>query len=393
MTVPVNGIHDLSFATTQYCLSIDRLAEHHGQPAEKFTKGLGQQTMSVPAPDEDIVTMAATAAAPILERHGTGKLRAVLLATETGVDESKAAALYLHDLIGLPATARVVELKQACYAGTAALQFASGLVTKQRGDHVLVIATDIARYDLDTPAEPTQGAAAVAMLIATDPDIARLEPISGVHSADIMDFWRPAYRSTAVVDGKFSREAYLSAIEKAYADYAKQGGRALSEFRAYCYHQPFTKMSNKAHRHLLKSNEIPFTDEDIEAAVGHTIYYNQHVGNSYNASLYLALASLLDHGGDLTDQPIALVSYGSGCVAEFFAVTAVPGYRDHLRTTSNQAAIARRAHISYSRYRELHHIDPPRDGSDYLLPEETSGPYRLVGYTGHQRIYETKQRF
>lgn len=31
-------------------------------------------------------------------------------------------------------------------------------------------------------------------------------------------------------------------------------------------------------------------------------------------------------------------------------------------------AIARRAHISYSRYRELHHIDPPRDGSDYLLP-------------------------
>ncbi|MFC9433056.1 hydroxymethylglutaryl-CoA synthase [Nocardia sp. NPDC057030] len=388
-TTPV-GIHDLSFATTSYVLDHAVLAQQLGIDVDKFYLGIGQEAMSVPAADEDIVTMAAAAAAPIIERHGAEHIRTVLLATETGVDQAKAAGLYLHPLIGLTPATRVVELKQACYSATAALQFAAALVARDPAQQVLVIATDIARYDLDTAAEATQGAAAVALLVTADPAILRLEPRTGLYSADVMDFWRPNYRTTAVVDGKTSISAYLTAAENAWTDYRRQGGRELDEFAAFCYHQPFTKMARKAHRHLLESQGASASAREIDAATQHTTIYNRAIGNSYTASLYLGLAALLDHAGDLTDRPIALISYGSGCVAEFFGATVTPGYRDHLRTAANSEALSGRKPIEYARYRALHEARTPSDGADHPIEAETSGPFRLAAVTGHIRVYETR---
>lgn len=389
--VPI-GIHDLSIATTHYVLDQATLAREHSVPADKYHYGIGQEAMSVPAADEDIVTLAATAAAPILHRHGTDNLRTVLLATETAIDQSKAAALYLHPLLGLPHTCRIAEVKQACYSATAALQFATGLITRNPTDRVLVIAADIARYDLDTPAEATQGAAAAAMLITAEPALAALEPVTGIYSTDINDFWRPNYRCTAVVDGKLSMTAYLTAVEQAFTDYRSRGGRSLEEFAAFCYHQPFTRMAYKAHRHLLESQGRQPSTGDLDAALAATTHYNRMVGNSYTASLYLALASLLDHSDDLTDAPIALLSYGSGCVAEFFAATPVFGYRDHLRTTGNRDAINARKPIDYHRYRDLYASHSPTDNGNQVMPCETDAPYRLAALVDHTRNYETTHK-
>ncbi|MEU8899058.1 hydroxymethylglutaryl-CoA synthase [Nocardia sp. NPDC048505] len=388
-TLPV-GIHDLSFATTHYALDHAVLAERLGVDRDKFYIGIGQEKMSVAAADEDIVTIAAAAAAPILERHGADRIRTVLLATESGVDQSKAAGLYLHSLIGLPTNARVVELKQACYGGTAGLQFAAGLIARDPAQQVLVISTDIAKYELDAPGEPTQGAAAVAMLVSANPDILQLDPWSGLYSADIMDFWRPNYRTAAVVDGKASVNAYQKAAEEAWTDYRRLGGRELTEFAAFCYHQPFTKMAYKAHRHLLESQGHTADAAAIDAAIAQTTIYNRTVGNSYTASLYLGLASLLDHAGDLTDRPLAFISYGSGSVAEFFSGTVRSGYRAHLRTEANQQAISSRAPLDYDRYRELHEAESPSDGMYHAVLEETGRPFRLSAISGHKRIYESR---
>ncbi|WP_033308458.1 hydroxymethylglutaryl-CoA synthase [Streptomyces iakyrus] len=384
------GIHDLSFATTEFVLTHQALAAHDGTDIGKYHVGIGQQSMSVPAADEDIVTMGAAAAAPITARHGTDQIRTVVFATETSIDQSKAAGVYVHSLLGLPSSARVVEIKQACYAGTAALQFALGLVRRDPSQRVLVIASDVSKYDLGSPGEPTQGAAAVAMLIAADPALVRIEDPSGLYTADVMDFWRPNYRDTALVDGHESINAYLQALEGSWKDYIEQGGRALGEFSAFCYHQPFTKMAYKAHRHLLHVCGHDTDAAEITRAIGHTTAYNTVVGNSYTASMYLALASLLDHGEDLTDKAIGFISYGSGSVAEFFAGTVVPGYREHLRTAEHQEAVARRKPVDYARYGELHERSFPADGGDHPVPRETSGPYRLAALSRHKRIYEVR---
>ncbi|MFI6040966.1 hydroxymethylglutaryl-CoA synthase [Nocardia sp. NPDC051321] len=386
------GIHDLSFATGHYVLDHREIANHYSVDINKFHLGIGQEAMSVPAADEDIVTMAATAARPIIDRYGTADIRTVLLATETGVDQAKSAGLYVHSLLGLPSAARVLELKQACYAATAALQFAAALVSRDPSERVLVIATDIARYDAGSPGESTQGAAAAAMLVTAEPAILRLDRPSGLFAADIMDFWRPNYRSTAVVDGKTSIAAYLQAIEGAWKDYTERGGRPIDEFAAFCYHQPFTKMAHKAHRHLAEFSGAAAEPDDIHDAIHTSTLYNRVIGNSYTASLYLGLASLLDHRDDLAGKPIAMFSYGSGSVAEFFGGTVMPGYREHLRTAGHRAAIADRTPIDYAGYRSLHELSLPVDGGDHALVEEGRGPYRLAGLSGHKRIYQARSR-
>ncbi|MGJ5760643.1 hydroxymethylglutaryl-CoA synthase [Streptomyces galbus] len=381
------GIHDLSFATGEFVLPHTALAAYNGTEIGKYHLGIGQESMSVPAADEDIVTLGATAAAPIVARHGTDKIRTVVFATESSIDQAKSAGIYVHSLIGLPSATRVVELKQACYGATAALQFAIGLIRRDPAQQVLVIASDVSKYDLDSPGEATQGAAAVAMLVSADPALVRIEDPSGLFTADVMDFWRPNYRDTALVDGHESIGAYLQAVEGSWKDYTEQGGRSLEEFAAFCYHQPFTKMAYKAHRHLLNYCGHDTDQDDIDRAIGHTTAYNRVIGNSYTASVYLGVAALLDRSEDLTGRPVAFLSYGSGSVAEFFAGTVVAGYKDHLRTEANREAIDRRKPVDYAGYRELHEHKLPADGGDHANPEQTTGPFRLAGISGHKRIY------
>ncbi|MDQ0757409.1 hydroxymethylglutaryl-CoA synthase [Streptomyces canus] len=384
------GIHDLSFATSEFVLPHTALAEHNGTDIGKYHVGIGQRSMSVPAADEDIVTMAATAAAPIVARHSKDRIRTVVFATESSIDQAKAGGVYVHSLIGLPSACRVVELKQACYGATAALQFAIGLVRRDPAQQVLVIASDVSKYELDSPGEATQGAAAVAMLVGADPALVRIEEPSGLFTADVMDFWRPNYRDTALVDGQESISAYLQAVEGAWKDYAQQDGRSLEEFAAFVYHQPFTKMAYKAHRHLLEFCGHDADRDALERALGSTTAYNTVVGNSYTASVYLGLAALLDRADDLTGRPVAFLSYGSGSVAEFFAGTVVAGYREHLRTEENREAIARRKPVDYAGYRALHERSLPADGGDHSTPAQTTGPYRLAGISGHKRVYEAR---
>ncbi|MFI9605467.1 hydroxymethylglutaryl-CoA synthase [Streptomyces sp. NPDC052043] len=384
------GIHDLSFATAEFVLPHTALAAHNGTAIGKYHVGIGQESMSVPAADEDIVTMGAAAAAPIIARHGTDLIRTVVLATESSIDQAKSAGVYVHSLLGLPSATRVVELKQACYGATAALQFAIGLVRRDPAQQVLVIASDVSKYELDSPGEATQGAASVAMLVGVDPALVRIGDTSGLFTADVMDFWRPNYRDAALVDGQESINAYLQAVEGVWKDYTEQGGYPLGEFAAFCYHQPFTKMAYKAHRHLVDYCGHDADKDDIARAVGQTTAYNTVIGNSYTASVYLGLAALLDQADDLTGRPIGFLSYGSGSVAEFFAGTVVAGYRDHLRTKANLEEIARRRPVDYAGYRDLHERSLPADGGDHSTPSQTSGPFRFAGLSGHKRIYEKR---
>ncbi|MBK3636126.1 hydroxymethylglutaryl-CoA synthase [Streptomyces sp. MBT97] len=384
------GIHDLSLATGEFVLEHTTLAAHNGTEIGKYHVGIGQESMSVPAADEDIVTMGAAAAAPIIARHGTDRIRTVVFATESSIDQAKSAGVYVHSLLGLSSATRVVELKQACYGATAGLQFAIGLVQRDPAQQVLVIASDVSKYDLDSPGEATQGAAAVAMLVSVDPALVRIEDPSGLFTADVMDFWRPNYRDTALVDGQESIGAYLQAAEGTWKDYSEQGGRPLGEFAAFCYHQPFTKMAYKAHRHLLNYCGYDTDPGDIARALGQTTAYNTVIGNSYTASVYLGLAALLDQADDLSGRPVAFLSYGSGSVAEFFAGTVVAGYREHLRTGANQEAISRRAPLDYAGYRELHEFKFPADGGDHATPQQTTGPFRLAGISGHKRLYQRR---
>lgn len=342
--------------------------------------------MSVLAGDEDIVTMAATAAARILERADSRPIRTLIFATETGIDQSKAAGVYVHRLLGLGSDVRVVEVKQACYSATAALQFATALVARSPEEAVLVVASDVARYEIDSNAEATQGAAAVAMLVTADPAILEIEPITGLYTEDVMDFWRPNDHTTAIVDGKLSISAYITAATKAWEDLASRGGPAFDSIERFCYHQPFTRMAVKAHRKLAAT--VAGLDNDAaDAQLTGTFDYNRRVGNSYTASIYLAFAALLDGDDDLAGKRLGFLSYGSGAVSEFFTGIVQPGYREHSRAEENRALLEARTPVTDEAYLDLVRFTPD-DVANYATERATPGRFRFAGVDGYKRIYE-----
>lgn len=382
------GIDQISFYTSNYFLDLRTLAEQQNTDPDKYYVGIGQEKMGMPAHDEDIVTMAASAAAPIFDGDEDKNVSTLLFATETGIDQSKSAGVYVHRLLGLNENCRVVELKQACYSATAAIQMACALVARQPEKSVLVIASDIARYDLDTPGEATQGCGAVAMLIKANPRIIEIDPEVGNYTEDVMDFWRPNYRKTALVDGKYSTKIYLKSLKKAWEHFCDASSLAFNDLGHFCYHLPFSRMAQKAHRHLAKVNKTSLDVESIEAQIEGSLLYNKLIGNSYTASLFIGLASLLENCKEnLSGERIGFFSYGSGCVAEFFTGRVVDGYEKWLFKELHKSMLDSRSELAYEQYLELYHAPDPQDGGTYEIKSDTQGRYRLANISEHKREY------
>lgn len=385
------GIDDISFATSNFFLDLKSLADVQQIEADKYYLGIGQEKMGMVPLDEDVVTMAANAALPIVESIDKQSISTVLFATETGIDQSKAAGIFVHGLLDLPARCRVVELKQACYSATGALQMACALVARNPEQKVLVLASDIARYDLDSSGEATQGCGAVAMLISANPRLVEIDPQSGHYTEDVMDFWRPNYRSTALVDGKYSTKIYLKALKQAWSHYHEVSGVEFDQLDYVCYHLPFSRMAEKAQLQLAKFAKSGADTDSLLARVEPTLHYNRILGNSYTASMYIGLNSLLDNASDdLSGRRIGFFSYGSGCVAEFFSGRVVPGYRSQLHSDRHAAMLADRDELDYNAYLRFYQATHPTDGGDHRFEPQTRGHFRLAGISQHKRIYSAR---
>ncbi|EKD72442.1 MAG: hypothetical protein ACD_45C00675G0006 [uncultured bacterium] len=384
------GIDTIAFYTSHYAFDLALLAKERNVDADKFHIGLGQHNMGVPAPDEDIVTLAANAALRALRQVDLDSIEMLLFATESGIDQSKSAGIYVHRLLGLSERIRVIELKQACYAATFALQLALPFLRQHPEKKVLLIASDIARYGLGTPGESSQGCGAVAMVLSANPRIVAFEPEYGVVTEDVMDFWRPNYSDEAFVEGKYSSKLYLTMLEKSWQQYHACSRRDFDSHDYYCYHTPVPRLVEKAHQHLAKINgQEKLADDIVYKHIGRSLEYGRKIGNSYTASLYIGLTALLDLAEEnLAGKRIGFYSYGSGCVAEYFSGIVQPGYRAILDTAYHQKILALRTHLAYAEYEAFYLFHYPVDGSPCDVPQHHTGHFRLSAIREHKRIYE-----
>lgn len=385
------GIDKIGFYAPHIYLDMNKLAVARGIEPEKFTIGLGQEKMAIAPITQDPVTLAANAALEILDADDMEKIDFVIFGTETGIDHSKSAAVYVHQLLGLHPHARAIEMKQACYATTAAIQMAKGHIALHPESKVLVLGSDIARYGLATPGESTQGAGAVALLITANPNIMAIEDSSAYLTSDIMDFWRPNYSDIAFVDGKFSNEQYILFFTKLWEQYKKKTGLALQDFEAICYHLPYTKMGRKALEAVIDEG----TEEDNERLFANyklSTTYNKDVGNIYTGSLYLSLLSLLEQSEDLqAGSRIGLYSYGSGAVGEFLTGVLQDNYKKHIDKERHMALLSSRTEVTVSEYEAIFEESLPVDGSTIKLDiDNDPAKICLSGITDNMRQYVNK---
>lgn len=384
------GIDAIALAVPRAHVELADLAAARGVPAAKYHEGLGTYRMCVAGPDEDPVTLATAAArrALRLAEIDPAEIGLCVVGTETAVDHSKPVAAFVHRLVGLPSACRVFETKHACFGGTAGLLNAVDWIAagSARGRAALVVCSDIARYSVKSPGEPTQGAGAVAMILRERPRLVALEVgKTGSYARDVYDFWRPLDRKDALVDGHYSVQCYLDALAGAYEEWRRVAdGEPLART---CYHVPYGKMARKAHRHrkAIDGVDEQAADASFAVEVARSLDLPSRVGNIYTGSLYLSLASLLQAEAEgLVGRRIGLFSYGSGSAAEFFAGRVVDGAAEMVRRLDIAGPLAQTTPLTIAEYEALRHGDAAADRRP-AAGEEARGGLSFLGIDDRER--------
>lgn len=319
---------------------------------------------AISLPFEDPITNAVNAALPIVSALSEAEKNAIgvlIIGTESGVDYSKSVTSYVHAYLGLSRNCRILEVKQACFASTAAVQLAAGYLASgvAPGAKVLVIGTDVALVDARAEyMEPTVGHGAAAILISDKPHIARFDlGAFGNYSFETMDSARPtSNHEIADVDG--SLFAYLDCLSKSFADYASkvEGASFANTFDYLAMHTPFAGLVKAGHRKMMREHAGLKPDEvaqDFERRVQPSLHYPARVGNLCSASVYLALASTIQHATLAGSARVGMFSYGSGCASEFFSLTIDEHSREALAKMRIDQHLAQRYRLSFGQYSSL----------------------------------------
>ena len=384
------GIDQIGFYTPNKYVDMVDLAKARNEDPNKFLIGIGQNRMSVADQTQDAVSMGINATLRYLDQIERKKVGLLIVGTESSVDQSKSASLFIKSALELPANVRTFEVKEACFGMTAGIMIARDYVRLHPHHSAIVIGSDIARYGVNTGGEVTQGAGSISMLIKADPQILAINNGHSSHSEDINDFWRPNDSAVAVVDGKYSKNVYLDFFKHTFKDYLRQTGIKTSDFTALLYHLPFVKMGFKA-------NEWAITDLDEKAKKRLTenftaaARYGKEVGNIYTASLYLSLLSLLENAKLPANAKVGLFSYGSGAMGEFYSGQIVKGYEKNLHANADQKMITRRQKLTIPEYEKIFNqaLESPQDNLE-LQSDEQTGTWYFAGTKNRIRQYLQK---
>ncbi|MGO3575302.1 MAG: hydroxymethylglutaryl-CoA synthase [Lactobacillus helveticus] len=384
------GIDKIGLFTPNKYVDMVDLAHARNEDPNKYLIGIGQSEMSVADQTQDAVSMGINATMKYIDRIDKDKIGLLVFGTESGIDQSKSASLFVKTALKLKPEVRTFEIKEACFGLTAALMIARDFVRVHPDQTAMVIGSDIARYGIGTAGEVTQGAGSVSMLIKADPAILALNDGHSAYSEDINDFWRPNDSKLAMVDGKYSTQVYLDFFSKTFADYKKQKKLETNDFDAIIYHLPFTKMGLKANR-LAVADQDEATTEKLQNSFDASKQLSRRVGNIYTASLYISLLSLLENGNLPAGALVGLFSYGSGAMGEFYSGNLVEGYEKEVNAAGDENMLKRRQKVSVPEYEEIFNtaLDDPENNEEVTSDDE-KGTWYFAGTKGNIRQYKVK---
>ena len=379
---PHPGISDIAVYVPRPEMDLGRLiaARAEEQPElgavlDRARLNTGQVVVRFPQSWEDTATMAAQAALEILKRRPatTRGIRYVAAGTETTLDHSKPVSSYVQGMLAeagypLPGNHTNFQVQHACAAGALAVLSVSSLLSMSDdpGDAGLVLASDIARYDVSTTAEITQGAAAAAVLLEKAPRLLEVDlRTMGYSSTPVDDFFRPVGSTSARVKGQYSIQCYRRSLDEALVDHCSRRGRdpaqVLREADYLVLHAPFRHMPSIAlqklvHTHLRldrDETERYLADRRLAAAVDPI----SMVGNTYAASVFLSLAFLLDAeyrriGRGIVGKHLLLGSYGSGNTMVVLEATIAAGAPDVIGRWDLAGSTGRSEEASLAEYQD-----------------------------------------
>jgi hydroxymethylglutaryl-CoA synthase len=242
----------------------------------------------------------------------------IYLGTESALDGAKPTATYVMDMLNDYLTpiygpdcllnCDVVDLTFACIGAVDALQNTLEWVQARSGRIGIVVASDIAQYELGSGGEYTQGAGAIALLVKAKPRLLSLDPDWGVATRPVHDFFKPLrqvkkediirevlqllddqhmdiealvqdlsasievkgvldaneaklaiHKSTPVFDGPYSNDCYQQRIGEALAHYLDQSGQSedlpvIDKWDRLIFHLPYAFQARRMFSEIYADN-------------------------------------------------------------------------------------------------------------------------------------------
>ncbi len=389
------GIDSIGIYIPKLAVSLEDLAIARGKNPEKAIETTGNFSFSIPDADEDCISMATEALIALMSSNNleASDIKRLQVATETQVDFAQPIGAVVHRNLSLPKNVDVrPDAHFACLSGYLALEDAMFWAVSHPGSSAIVIATDIAKYELNSPAELTQGAGALAILVKTDPKILSIDhKLVGVHT-DGSDntFYRPTGRDTPIVDGRKSIDFYLEALKSSFNEFRTRTNKDLKDFDSLIFHLPFANMAVYAFNKLFPDLNETERKEFFDKKVKPSLTYVKEIGNVYTASLFLALASLLvssyTSGKELTGKNLGIFAYGSGSGGRFTQGTFNRRYESEGERFSKkmQGLLLNRDFLSIVEYEKLHEKE--------RISPLTTGKCRLSRIINGYRTYNLNSK-
>ncbi len=413
------GIDDIAVYVPR--LYLELASEEHPEKSTEFSRaresdpakylhGIGIAKMSIPDRYQDSSVLAANAIFELIERNNLSpaNIARIDIATETGVDESKPVAAYVHGML---------EQKY----GKGALKKTSGVEYK----FACVSTADALESSLDWAwAGRANGRSSI--VFSEEPRLLSFDNVIGTYMEDEDDFWRPLFSTTAVVHGKHSEKCYLKAMEGAVDDWAEQaeaaklikagpGESLVDHVGPMSFHVPYPKMAEKGFAYLLRHfwrglprwtevthkigpepkvasfrkreefekaesdymrhfMETPQFQKEYLDKVADGLIHAKESGNSYSASEKSCLSMLLEtkarKGVDLAGRRGGSGNYGSGSKAKVSSWVFQEGWNEVAKKFGHSEKLQHRRPVSLIEYEALHEAGPLPDGRKFVAEPE-----------------------
>lgn len=412
------GIDDIALYLPKCAFSIAELAEERNLEVAKLQKCLGLYEMRLPDLNEDVITMAAEALLDLMSKNphiDPKSIGRIYVGTEYALDGSKPVASYLTGILnqyfiekgmGKLEQCDAVDLVFACIGAVDAMQNCLYWLKEHPNKYAIVLATDFAKYELESPGEYTQGAGATAILLSTKPRLMEI-PLQFASSTEcIHDFFKPhRYKTVSngqldqdglplkkletlfsecpIFDGPVSNNSYQSRMLEAYEYYKSDFGSSIKDWQKLVFHQPYAfhgrRMSAPLFLDGLEEDEkdILFKDLGIDkeydertlrkseafkdfvnAKLSDGEYASQKVENMYTASIFLCLISTLvqaSKNNSLSEgDKIGFIAYGSGAKSKVFHSQLQTDWKTQTDNISLEKKLSSKTNIKYDDYKALH---------------------------------------
>jgi len=411
------GIDSITFDVPKIHLPIQTLAQNRNIEADKLIKGLGLHKMTFLDVHQDVVTLASNAVLKLIQQENIkpASISRIYVGTESGIDSSKPIGSYvlsnLETIFGEASfrNCDVLDITFACIGAVDALQNCLDYIRLNPTKKAIVVATDNAKYDLNSTGEYTQGAGAVAMLITSNPRILNFSNEVGVATEGVFDFFKPRrylskeedlqlennpdwngvlenelaiYKEQPVFDGQYSNQCYINRICEAYEHYkseSNQTGKIYENWESILMHLPycfqgrrtFIEIFAKENPELLEAQLGENTKDKIKslskspeylALVNKKILPSEiasgQVGNIYTGSIFLGLLSTLcyhfQQKSDLTNAKFGFIAYGSGSKSKVFEAEISADWQTVIEKVKLFEILDQSQSIDFETYLKLH---------------------------------------